>query len=221
MNLPIGEIFETLIHWLKIHLEHVFDVISATINFAINLLERVLSVDAAFAYPVVIIVVLVALLCFGLANKKMGWKAAAVLSMLVIPLGLGLDSWRHQILETRVGVEDLANFTVQMDELRLHWDSSLHLESETPEQAQRLFDRIEKRVRQAKVGQNCTSVFLLRDYEHLRRLLAEVRNHNPHSSPTLIAMEQSLKRFHPKTVGLVSLACLHPLFDAARVVQCR
>lgn len=88
INIPVGEWFETLIHFLKVNLDGFFDAIRAGLGFLIHNLEWVLKLPAWWLFTL-----LVALLMW----KRSG-KGLAVFSILGLTLVRSMDLWNDTML---------------------------------------------------------------------------------------------------------------------------
>lgn len=78
-RLPVGEVFESLINWLKDSFSLFFAAISSVLDFAISALENVLMLDHAPVYPAVALACLIGLLiAFFMRRYKRPVQLAAV-----------------------------------------------------------------------------------------------------------------------------------------------
>jgi glycine betaine/proline transport system permease protein len=116
-KIPIGEVFEAFINWLKDSFSVVFNAISAVLNFAIEALENVLLLNHAAVYPAVILVLLAGLLVYGAAAGRARRLRVALAAVVALGLG-GIEVWRYQQLEYTLDAQRAAE--VRADLAALH-----------------------------------------------------------------------------------------------------
>ena len=116
INIPVGEVFEAFITWLKDSGKVFFDAVSAVLNFAIEALEHVLLIDHTEIYPAVIFVLLAAFLSYVLTRSKLGNRVVALVA--VVALGLtSVEVWRYSQLEYTISEERATALSGQLDSL--------------------------------------------------------------------------------------------------------
>ena len=115
-SIPVGEVFEAFINWLKDSFSMVFNGISAVLNFAIEALENVLLLDHSQIYPSVILVLLGAFLAYHLSRRATKSVSYALAGLIGVALAVA-EFWRYQELEYRIGPENGAALASVLEDL--------------------------------------------------------------------------------------------------------
>ncbi len=102
INIPIGENFEALVRWLKTTFDKVFDVISAVIDFPIEVLANTLLLNETHFYASVLFGVLLALLTGFVCRRFAGGKGFALGFLGAAVLFGGMEMWRVPVLLSKV-----------------------------------------------------------------------------------------------------------------------
>lgn len=122
MRVPIGDIFETWVQWLRETFGAFFDLISAILNYAITFLERVFLLEHSVVYPSVIFALLSGAVLFGLLRPRLGRVPVLVVAIAGSAVIFAVEVWRYQALEAKLEpaeardiVSDLERFADRLE----------------------------------------------------------------------------------------------------------
>lgn len=208
MELPAGEVFETLIRWLKANLGEIFDAISATIDFAISLLESILSVEAGAAMPMALMTLLIAALSYGLLYRKQSWKVSLVGAVVVLLLGVGLQTWRSQLLNKQVSAETLAELRASIVQVETGLEQAPDaLKASTGAAVgARELARTRVRLERADAGDLSTSLLSLSNYTRVEDFLQFLSKGQGPLAAEAETLANGLKSLHPNPLAGFSWA---------------
>ncbi len=208
MELPVGEVFESLIRWLKANLGELFDAISATINFAILLLERILSVEAGVLFPMLFMTLLIAGLCFGLLSRKLPWKQALAAGVAVMIAGILLHNWRSHRLTQTVTADQLTTLhagIAQVEDQLAQAPDALRETVDAPS-GQRELSRVRTRIERTNAGEALTSVLSLSNYQRSRAFLDRLAMGQGPLAESAATLSASLADLNPAPLSWFSWA---------------
>lgn len=118
MSIPLGEILETFIKWLKSVAGGVFDWISGVLDFAISMLENVLMLDHSKGYPSVVWAGLIGLFVFLILKPRKGTRIAGIAAAACALVFGGVELWRNGQLSQQASEENLTAMIAQMGDLQ-------------------------------------------------------------------------------------------------------
>lgn len=177
MELPIGEFFEFLVRGLQDHLGGFFDATSETIDVAITILERTLSMDSSTWYSFIVVSLITGFLVYLLCRRNFNTKIAIVAGVLTV-LAIGsAETWRRGLIGQTIGPEDAAAISARLqdfgDVLAAPGSGAL------AEDGARTVDRLRSRFDSVSTDRTKVSLLGERTYERYQDLLSVIRKEAP------------------------------------------
>jgi glycine betaine/proline transport system permease protein len=117
ISIPIGEIFEAFIEWLKDTFAVVFDAISAVLDFAIQALENVLLLQHDEIYPSLILAIGAGFLAFAV-GRRVSRQAGLIAGIAGFVVLGGIELWRYQQLENDIDPAEAREMVGTFNNLR-------------------------------------------------------------------------------------------------------
>jgi glycine betaine/proline transport system permease protein len=177
MELPIGEFFEFLVRGLQDHLGGFFDATSDTIDVAITILERTLSMDSSTWYSFIVVSLITGLLVYLLCRRNFNTKLAIVAGVLTV-LAIGsAETWRRSLIGQTVGPEKAVAISAQLQDFGKVLATSGS--GALAEDGTRTVDRLRSRFDSVDTGRTKVSLLGERTYERYEDLLSEIRDEAP------------------------------------------
>jgi glycine betaine/proline transport system permease protein len=203
MELPVGALFETIIRWLKTNLGDLFEAIRIAIDFAISLMEQILSVQPGQILPMLVISLAIAAISYGLMLRRARWQVSLPLAVLILGLGLGLNGWRNHRLGETMPAELLGQLRSGMIamEARLQEAPEEVRSREGVAVGERELQRARIRIERASPGDRQAGILILINYQRLSAFLKTLGDHDGPMASDAVILAKMLKTVHPSPLS--------------------
>jgi glycine betaine/proline transport system permease protein len=203
MELPLGETFEVIVRGLKDNLGGFFEATRDTIDFAITLLERILSLDPSVWYSSVTVILIFGALVYLLSRRKFAFRQSLVIGGASILLLGAMDTWRSNVINETVDTGEAKVVSRQLADYRQ--SLSLSGVASLSEEGVRTVDRILSRFETLDTSRTKVSLLGERTYERYRELLSEVKEQaSPDLRTESAAIHKLIKQYNPNRMSWYS-----------------
>lgn len=180
MKIPVGEFFESIVYFLKHHLQGFFDAISTAVKAVIVFLEDIFLLESHVLYPSIIVALLFGLLAGLAIRKKVRTYVAVLFGICVTVIIGGVEAYRLDTLHKELSGPQKEAIQQDIADMVKSYESAAPTSTQSASEAIQAFssqvERGSKLARQTRVAERSLRGVSADDYQTILATLDKLHD---------------------------------------------